>query len=153
MVLTREYLEQVTRLEIENKKIRKKIEYYEKHPLQMEHSVVKGSRHQFPYTECQYVVSGAAKPQDEEKRKRVIRQLYIDLYGNEQILEDMRLDIELFLESLPVLDLEIKQILSMRYVDGLTDSEIAKEIKCERSSIGKKVYRFLKRYESAETQQ
>lgn len=144
MVLTREYLATYTYLESEIKRIRRRVKYYEKHPLQAEYGIVKGSMQQFPYVECNFVVSGV-RPKSSEEREKQIRQLVIDLKGNEQLYEDMKLDIECYLESLR--DIEMKMILQMKYVDGYTDKEIADRLNYDRTTISKKIDRFLDDHE------
>lgn len=146
MVLTREYLATYTLLESEIKRIRRRIRYYETHPIQMVHGIVKGSRREFPYTECHFVISGAS-PKSDKERQRQMSQLLVDLKGNERVLEDMKLDIETFLETLPPEDLEVKQILAMKYVDGMTDSEIAERMFCDRRTVSRKINRFFSKSE------
>lgn len=141
-VLTREYLATYVYLEAEIKRMRRRIKYYETHPLQQEYGVVRGSMQQFPFTQCNFVVSGP-KVKSTKERDQQISQLLVDLKGNEQFLADMKLEIELFLESLPPEDIEIKHILALKYVEGLRDGEIAKKINCDRSTVIKKIDRFL----------
>lgn len=142
MKLTREYLASYTYLESEIKRLRRRIKYYENNPLTSEYGIVKGSLKQFPFTECHFVVSGASVKSNEE-REKMVRQLLIDLKGNEQLFEDMKLEIECFLEKLPVEEVEIKHILAMKYVERISENEIANELGYERRSIGKKIDRFL----------
>lgn len=142
MILTREYLASYVYLESEIKRIRRRIKYYEEHPIPQLHGIVKGSLKQFPYTECHFVVSGSTIKSDTE-RKKVVRQLIIDLKGNERLFEDMKLEIECFLEKIPPTDLEIKMILAMKYIDRKTDYAIAAEFGCDRSTINKKIDRYL----------
>lgn len=148
MILTREYLATYVYLESEIKRIRRRIKYYENNPVERSFGVVKGSMQQFPFAECHFVVSGPTVKSDLE-RERTIRQLVIDLKGNEQLLEDMKLDIERYLEKLPIEQIEMKHILAMKYVQGLKDGEIAKKLNCDRRTVGKKIDRFLseKQYE------
>lgn len=141
-VLTREYLATYVFLESEIERIRRRIKYYETHPLQQEYGIVKGSMQQFPFTQCNFVVSGA-KVKSTKERDQKISQLLVDLKGNEQLFEDMKLEIELYLESLPPEQIEIKHILALKYVDGLKDGEIADKLNCDRRTIGKKIDRFL----------
>lgn len=150
MVITREFLAQYVYLESELKRIRRKLKYYENHPITGAHGVVSGSMADFPYAECHFVV-GPAEIKSDEQRKKAIRQLAIDLKGNERLYEDMKLDIELFLESAPELkaDLELKEILHMKYVDGMKDGQIAKQFNYDRRTIGKKIDRFLEKYDTA----
>lgn len=142
MKLTREYLATYTYLESEIKRLRRRIKHYENNPLTSEYGIVKGSLKQFPFTECHFVVSGANVKSNEEREKMVL-QLLIDLKGNEQLFEDMKLEIECFLEKLPVEEVEIKHILAMKYVERVSEGEIANELGYERRAIGKKIDRFL----------
>lgn len=143
-VLTREYLETYTYLGSEVKRIQRRLKYYEDHPSQAACGVVKGSMREFPFVECRFVVSGATIKNTEE-RDKAIRQLVIDLKGNQQLFEDMKLDIESFLEKLPPEQIEIKHILALKYVDEKTDEEIGDELGFSRRAIGDKIDRFLKK--------
>lgn len=145
-VLTRDYLATYTYLESEIKRIQRRIKYYEDHPAQGVLGVVKGSMQQFPFAECHFVVSGPSI-KNTEARERAIRQLIIDLKGNQQLFEDMKLDIELFLETLSPEEIEIKYILALKYIDRKTDEEIGNEIGFSRRAIGNKIDRFLKHQE------
>ena len=142
MKLTREYLATYIYLESEIKRLRRRIKYYENNPLTSEYGIVKGSLQQFPYTECHFVVSGANVKSNEE-REKAIRQLLIDLKGNEQLFEDMKLEIECYLEKLPPEEVEIKHILALKYIDRVSENDIANKLGYERRSIGKKIDRFL----------
>jgi len=144
MKLTREYLATYTYLESEIKRLRRRIKYYENNPLTSEYGIVKGSLKQFPFTECHFVVSGASVKSNEE-REKMVRQLLVDLKGNEQLFEDMKLEIECFLEKLPLEELEIKHILALKYVDRVSENDIANKLGYERRAIGKKIDRFLMR--------
>jgi hypothetical protein len=142
MKLTREYLATYTYLESEINRLRRRIKYYNDNPLTSEYGIVKGSLQQFPYTECHFVVSGASVKSSEE-RDKMVRQLLIDLKGNEQLFEDMKLEIECFLEKLPPEEVEMKHILALKYIDRVTESDIANKLGYERRAIGKKIDRFL----------
>ena len=148
-VLTREYLATYTYLESEIKRLKRRLKYYESNPVQRSFGVVKGSMQQFPFTECHFVVSGPTVKSDSE-REKTIRQLVIDLKGNEQLFEDMKLDIECFLEKLPPEELENKQLLTMKYVNRMTDYDIAAEFGCDRRTVNRKIDRFLFKLQSNE---
>ena len=147
MKLTREYLATYTYLESEIKRLRRRIKYYENNPLTSEYGIVKGSLKQFPFTECHFVVSGANVKSNEE-REKMVRQLLIDLKGNEQLFKDMKLEIECFLEKLGPEQIEIKQILYYRYVERWSYDEIAKEMIYDRTTIQKKVDKFIESFVS-----
>ncbi|PPK77508.1 hypothetical protein BXY41_11646 [Lacrimispora xylanisolvens] len=142
MKLTREYLATYTYLESEIKRLRRRIKYYENNPLTSEYGIVKGSLKQFPFTECHFVVSGASVKSNEE-REKMVRQLLIDLKGNEQLFEDMKLEIEYLLEKLGPEQVEIKQILYYRYIERRPYEEIAKELNYDRTTVQKKIDKFL----------
>lgn len=55
----------------------------------------------------------------------------------------MKLEIECFLEKLPTEEIEIKHILALKYIDRVSESEIASKLGYERRTIGKKIDRFL----------
>lgn len=142
MKLTREYLATYTYLESEIKRLRRRIKYYENNPLTSEYGIVKGSLKQFPFTECHFVVSGANVKSNEE-REKMVRQLLIDLKGNEQLFEDMKLEIECLLEKLGSEQVEIKQILYYRYVERWSYDEIAKKLNYDRTTVQKKIDKYL----------
>lgn len=142
MKLTREYLATYTYLESEIKRLRRRVKYYENNPLTSEYGIVKGSLQQFPYTECHFVVSGASVKSSEE-RDKMVRQLLIDLKGNEYLFGDMKLEIECFLEKLGPEQVEIKQILYYRYVERRSYDEIAKKMNYDRTTVQKKIDKFL----------
>lgn len=140
--LSREYLETYIYLESEIKRIRRRIQYYADHPSSQISGVVKGSLPNFPYTECHFVVSGPSIKSSDEREKN-IHQLAIDLSGNEQMFSDMKLDIETFLEHLPISMIEIKHILALKYVERMTDEEIAEKTYMSRRTLNRKIDRFL----------
>jgi hypothetical protein len=73
----------------------------------------------------------------------MVRQLLIDLKGNEQLFEDMKLEIECILEKLGPENLEIKQIPYYRYVERRYYEDISKEMNYDRTTIQKKNDEFL----------
>ena len=83
-----------------------------------------------------------------EERDKTIRQLLIDLKGNEQLFEDMKLDIEQYLESFPPEYLQDKQLLIMKYVERISDYDIAAELDCDRSTVSKRIDRIIERINS-----
>lgn len=145
-MITREYLAQYIYLESQIKAMDRKLRYYEKHPLMASHGVVKGSMGGFPYAQCHFVVSAPEMKSDEE-RKNKISQLLINLAGNKQLYEDMKLDIECFVESIS--DLEMKTIMQLKFVDNLPLDKIGDKLGYDKSSISKKIDRFLKSCEDS----
>lgn len=140
MVITREFLAQYVYLDSYIKLIRRRLRYFENHPVTSGHGVVSGSMREFPYAQCHFVVSGPNVKSDEE-RKKIVSQLMIDLKGNEQLYEDMKLDIEVFIESLA--NIEDKAIMRLKYIDKWTDERIGTELGYDRSTISKKIDKII----------
>ncbi len=94
--ITRDFFTNYVYLESRIKSIKRRLRYFETHPLTTEHGIVKGSMNRFPYTECHFVVSGV-RSKSREERENAVNQLVTDLKRNECVFEDMKLDIESFL--------------------------------------------------------
>lgn len=150
MVITRDYLARYAYLESYIKSVKRRLKYYETHPLASEHGVVAGSRREFPYIQCHFVISAPNVKSDEE-RKKAISQLKIDLAGNQQLYEDMQMDIECFIEELE--SIEDKTILRLKYIDRLTDEQIGRELGYDRSSISKKIDKILEKVQVSHNSQ
>ena len=140
MMITREFLAQYVYLDSYIKSIRRRLKYFENHPVLSEHGVVSGSMRVFPYAQCHFVVSAPNVKSDEE-RKKIVNQLIIDLKGNEQLYEDMKLDIEIFIEGLD--KIEDKAIMRLKYIDKWTDERIGAELGYDRSTISKKIDKII----------
>ena len=140
MVITREYLTQYVYLDSYIKSIRRRLKYFKEHPVKSAHGVVRGSMNGFPYAQCHFVVSGPDVKSDVE-RKKLVSQLLVDLKGHLQLYEDMKLDIEMFIESLE--KVEDRAILRLKYIDKWTDERIGAELGYDRSSISKKIDKII----------
>lgn len=140
MEITKEYLSKYVFLEKEINRLRRKRKRISESLQAAEHGVVKGSTSCFPYTEAHFVVSGISIKQDAEK-KNLKAQLLVDIKANEELYESMKLEIEKFIESVD--DLEMKQILEMKYMQGIKDVEIGNALNYERSTVIKKIDRFM----------
>lgn len=152
IIITREYLATYIYLESRIRSIRRRLKYFESHPLASEYGVVKGSMDGFPYAACHFVVSGANVKSDEE-RKNQISQLTVDLKGNEQIFEDMKLDIEMSIENSEELSIEEQTMLRLKYIDRLTNSQIGQELGYDGSTVSRKIDKIIKKCEVAHNSQ
>lgn len=139
-MITKESLDNYLLIPTAIRRIDRKIKYYQDHPLNVEYGSVKGSMPNFPYAECHFQV-GAANSKDENGRNIKVQQLMIDLLRNRAKLEEMKLEIELFIET--ITDLEIKEIFNMKYVDLVSENEIAEHFGYDRSTINKKCSNYL----------
>ena len=144
MIITREFLAQYVYLDSYIKSIRRRLKYFEKHPVLAEHGVVSGSMKEFPYAECHFVVSGP-KVKNDLERKRIVNQLIIDLHSHGQLYEDMKLDIEVFIDSLE--NIEDKVILRLKYIDNWTYERIGEELGYDRTTISKRIDKIIEKNE------
>ena len=141
MGITREYLEKYVYLKSYIKSIRRRLRYFENHPVRASHGVVSGSMKDFPYAQCHFVISGSNVKSDAERQK-LVSQLLIDLKGNEQLYEDMKLEIETFIESIE--SIEDRSILRLKYIDNWTYERIGAELGYDRTTISKRVEKIIK---------
>lgn len=139
MELTRKVLEDYLNIEHEINRLNRKLDYYSRHPLSSHHGVVKGSMGRFPYAECHFVVGSPDIKSSDERTKRV-RSLLIELNEKKTEYENLQLEIDLAIEDIP--ELEIKQIIQLKYIERWTDEEIGEEIGCERSTVSKKLTKY-----------
>ena len=140
MVLSRENMEQYSKLENEINRINRKLDYYAKNPIGGSHGVVKGSMGGFPYAECHFVV-GAPDVKTTDERHKKVQSLIIELGEKKKEYEDFQLDIDFAIEDIE--DMEIRQIFQYKYIEHMTDSKIGKLLGYDRSTISKKLDRFF----------
>lgn len=141
MVLSRQLLDDYSKLEREINRINRKLDYYANNPLQASHGVVSGSMTRFPYAARHFVVGAPSIPQTSEREKQV-RSLIIDLGNKKKNYENLKFDIDIAIELVD--DMEMRQILQYKYIDKLTDAEIGKKLGYDRSTISKKIEKYFK---------
>ena len=152
MVITRKNLDTYSCLEVRIKSIRRRLRYFENHPLTSEYGTVKGSMGGFPYAECHFVVGGANVKSGAE-RDDLMKQLIVDLQRNERLFEDMKMDIELFIENSELLTFEEQTILRLKYIDRLTNEQIGQELGYDGSTVSRKIDKTIKKCEVAHNSQ
>lgn len=101
---------------------------------------VKGSYLEFPYTLHEIKISGVDTQEYDQKLRRMRRKLQLRLGELIDLVEEMNK----YLEGIQ--DSEMRQILSLRYINGLTWQQIAAHIGSagDGSTERKKHDRFLK---------
>ncbi len=97
---------------------------------------VKASSCDFPYTEHRVSVQ-MNEPVAAEQVRRMLR-IYRE---REAKVGQQMLQIEEFIHGID--DTEIRQIFEMRFIEGRKLREVAGEVNLDRSSIGKKINRYL----------
>lgn len=141
MVLTRKVLEDYVHLDREIQLLEQKLDYYASKQVKSVHGVVQSSMKSYPYAQTHIVVSGSDIKSDMEYQAR-LRQKIITLAEKKRRFDKLELEIDDAIEQIE--DLEMKQIIEMRYLWGFTDEEIGNELNLERSTVTKKVKRFFK---------
>lgn len=146
-MITRKHLEEFALLDSEISRIEKKLQYYKDNPVPSAHGIVKGSSRSYPYTESHFLVSGSDIKSDKERIEKV-GQLIITLNENEKKYRERKIEIELFIESIE--DVEMKQIIELKFIHGWTDLRIAKKMNYSRRAIGDKIDKLLKKFEQVQ---
>ena len=135
--MNREYLEDYLLLEKSIKRCEKKLKYYLEHPLKSISGTVMSSMQEFPYCLTHLTISATDDPKAELRRNELIRTLTLQLADNMRKYEEKRLYIDMFIENIE--NLEIKEILNQRYIEGKTLEQIGEDLCYDKSSISKKI--------------
>ena len=142
MVLTKQILDDYLKLRRELERINKKLDYYANTPIRASHGVVQGSTRGFPYREC-HIVVGAPSMADTQEREKKVRQLMAKLGERKKEYEQMKMDIDIAIENIE--DMEMRQIFQYKYIDEMSNQEIGEELGYDRTTITKKINRFLEK--------
>lgn len=102
---------------------------------------VKGSSSRFPYIECNFNITGV-DPDAENKRARKIDRLKNNLENKKTELVEQEKEMYDFIYSIS--DSQLRQIFILRFVDGLTQREIARNVHIDQSRVSRKIESFLK---------
>lgn len=108
----------------------------------MNSDTVKGSSKRFPYEARIFKVTGL----DDADYQRRVKQLRKHLRGRVDALMDAVTEANKYIESLP--DAELRAILALRYINGMSWQQIAASLGVEGDGSGlrKKCDRFMKYY-------
>jgi len=134
--LTEKELYQYRKLKREAEDLQKRIDKQYDREINTGHSTVRGSSKKFPYTEFHFGV-WINDPKQIADRDKLIK-VYSDRMENAR-KEILR--IEQFISDIP--DSELRQIFEYRFVDGMKLREIADYMHMDRSTVGKKIYKYL----------
>lgn len=117
----------------------KKIEKEELREIPAVSGKVMGSSSEFPYTERRFTVL-MDDPEEAERSRRRIKKWKIEI----DYAEKMIAEAEKFVDSIS--NIEDRDIISMYYLEGerkVSQKDIAEVFCCERSSISKKISKYL----------
>lgn len=140
--MTKQELSQLRYLSSEIELLKKQIEDAE-YAIEKASDVVSGSNHEWPYEPRKFHVEGVAVPDYENK----IRRLKHKLERRTEELMDKREELENYIATVP--DSLIRQILTLRYVNGLSWAQVAAHIGGGNTadSVRKMCNRYLKRFQ------
>ena len=119
--MTKKELSQLRYLSSEIELLKKQIEDAE-YAIEVASDVVEGSNHEWPYEPRKFHVEGVAIP-DYEKR---LQHLKNKLQRRTEELIDKREELEDYIATVP--DSLIRQILTLRYINGLSWHQVAQHI-------------------------
>lgn len=141
MNLTKELLKEYQQCENEIIRLENRIEHYANLVIPSEHGVVRGSMREYPYAEKSFILSGSNIKSDKERNDK-LNQLLFTLEERKKYFIDLDIQVGLAIESIE--NAEMRVIFVDKFINHLTDAEIADKFGYERSCISKKITKFLK---------
>jgi DNA-directed RNA polymerase specialized sigma24 family protein len=109
--------------------------------LQVYTTKVKGSLSEFPYIEANFNVTG---PDYDEQDRRFNRIAELERKKRDKQSELIEKEHEIHDFVYSIQSSELRQILVLTYVDGLTQSEIGRRLHMDQSNVSKKLSDFFK---------
>lgn len=118
----RKQLKQYIDLQDEIKDLELRIKKLSAKKREVQSDTVVGSASEFPYNSMVYTITGFNEEAHQEKLER----LNCILIKRKQRCEDLKLEIEEFISTIP--DSKTRRVFTLRYIDGLTWLQIARRI-------------------------
>ncbi|WP_313132621.1 hypothetical protein [Anaerocolumna sp.] len=134
--MTEKELSQYRKLKREAEDLQNRIDKQYDKEIDTGHSTVRGSSNEFPYTEFHFGV-WVDDPKQIADRDKLIK-VYSDRMENAR-KEILR--IEQFISDIQ--DSELRQIFEYRFVDGLTQRQISKNVHLDQSVISRKIRNYI----------
>lgn len=135
--MTMDDLKQLRALHREIKQLDKSIQRLEEREVPVVSGKVRGSSHDFPYTEVRTTVL-----MYEPKTNDAIQKLLKMKRERREKAEKKVVEIEDFISSIP--DSETRQIFELYFQEGMRQQDIAKKLNMEQSTISKRISSYLK---------
>lgn len=142
MNLSKELLLQYQQCENEIIRLENRIDHYTHLVIPSEHGVVRGSMKEYPYAEKSFILSGSDIKSDKERNDK-LKQLLFTLEERKRYFVDLDIQVGLAIESIE--DVEMRSIIVDKFINHLTDAEIADKFGYERSWLSRKISRFLEK--------
>ena len=130
-------LKQLRALHREIEQLDKSIQRLEEREVPVVSGKVRGSSHDFPYTEVRTTVM-----MYEPKTNDTIQKLLKMKRERREKAEKKVVEIEDFISSIP--DSETRQIFELYFQQGMRQQDIAKKLNMEQSTISKRISSYLK---------
>lgn len=124
----------------EQNKLEERIIRLENHHPKVEAGIVRGSSHQFPYTQQNYRISGYNIQNDVIRRKKIEKYELMLREHKDKCLQQ-ELDITEFING--ILDSRDRMIFTYVFIDGNTQDEAAEKLSIDRSSVSKIIYKYV----------
>lgn len=121
----KDVLRQYKSLKVEIQELECRIRNLEEYQSQVESDIVRGSCSSFPYNEVSFHIEGY-NIEEEEKKIRRIRKLQSLLQNRISKCEDVKIDIEEFINDIP--DSLTRRVFKYRYIEELSWQAIAMRI-------------------------
>lgn len=135
--MTMDDLKQLRALHREIEQLDKSIQRLEEREVPVVSGKVRGSSHDFPYTEVRTTVL-----MYEPKTNDAIQKLLKMKRERREKAEKKVVEIEDFISSIP--DSETRQIFELYFQEGMRQQDIAKKLNMEQSTISKRISSYLK---------
>jgi len=138
--MNRKQLEQYGSLKKEVYILEQRLKRLHSTPTRIEHAFVKGSNPDFPYEPKSFHVSGYYVLAD---AKKILREEKLNTMLDKKIeeCEEELLEIQDYINSIS--DSCTRVIFTMTFIDGLTQEQVAKKIHMDRSSVAKRITKYL----------
>lgn len=101
---------------------------------------VKGSSKYYPYIEQHWNVTGVDQEEYHNRQTRIIE---LQRKRERKLSELVEKEHELHSFIYSILDSELRQIFTMRFIDGYSQEHIGKKLHLDRSTISKKISKYL----------
>lgn len=135
--MTMDDLKQLRALHREIEQLDKSIQRLEEREVPVVSGKVRGSSHDFPYTEVRTTVL-----MYEPKTNDAIQKLLKMKRERREKAEKKVVEIEDFISSIP--DSDTRQIFELYFQEGMRQQDIAKKLNMEQSTISKRISSYLK---------
>lgn len=143
--MTKEHLEQLISLRAEIRDLNREIKVLRERGREIVTDKVQASSHDFPYTQVNFTIRGY-DVKGKRKRDAAIYKKQCMLEKRMVEAQILEADISEFINTIH--DSEIRRIFHARYELGWTWEQIGNDMHCDRTTVEKKVSKYLREHET-----